>query len=529
MIDALHHHLSRSAERDEHGCALVLGDDVWSYGRLERYSNQLAWLLRDIGIEPGDRVALAVAKSPAAIGAMHGVLKADGIYVPLDVASPPQRLARILATAAPSVLIADATSTSLVEALTALGALQDIEVGALDDLGGSSRRVDPRFEPCDLVGRPCDPPPTQRSGHDVAHILFTSGSTGFPKGVAITHANVQAFLAWAIPYFGIGPDDRMSGHPPLHFDLSTFDVFGAMASGACLHLVPPAASVVPRGLIDFITEARLTQWFSVPSALGFLVQHRAITPGAFPELRRLLWCGEVMPTPTLMALMELLPHVRFTNLYGPTEATIASSYHTFTETLRSAVDSMPIGRPCAGEELYVLDDDLRPTASGEIGQIFIAGLGLSPGYWGDERRTAEAFVPNPFDATPGARLYRTGDLGRCDSEGRFYCLGRSDSQIKSRGYRIELGEIEAALAALGALDACAVVATTSGGFEGATICCAYVASGEVDEVKLRVSLDQLLPRYMVPTRWLRMQRLPANANGKIDRPALVKRFEEARR
>ena len=525
---ALHRHLSCSAEVDASAPAVTLAGDVWSYGRLERVSNQLARLLRAVGCEPGDRVALAVAKTPTAIASMHGVLKADGVYVPIDVASPPQRVARILAQAAPRVLLADASAARLVDALAELGALEGVHVGALDDVGGTLRSARSAFGPADVATQPSDAPTAQRGGDDVAHILFTSGSTGFPKGVGITHANVDAFLAWAVPYFGIERDDRVSGHPPLHFDLSTFDIYGAMATGASLHLVPSHANVVPRALAAFIAESRLTQWFSVPSALGYLAQHGAIGHGAFPELRRLLWCGEAMPTPTLMTLMERLPHVRFTNLYGPTEATIASSFHTLAEPPRSASDSVPIGLPCAGEELWLLNDDLTPTAPGEVGQIFIGGVGLSPGYWRDEAKTVEAFVPHPFDATPGARVYRTGDLGRRDDEGRFYCLGRVDSQVKSRGYRIELGEIEVALAALGVLDALAVVAITSDGFEGATICCAYTAADCVDEVEVRAALAQRVPRYMLPTRWRRLEALPTNANGKIDRPALRRRFEEER-
>ncbi len=528
MSDALHRHLTRAAHIDEHAPAVTLGDEVWSFGRLERVSNQLARLLRDLGCEPGDRVALAVAKSPAAIAAMHGVLKADGVYVPIDVASPPQRVARILGQAGPRVLLFDASSLALVEALSDLGALAGVHIGALDAVGDAVRRVTPRFGPDDVDAQPTDAPTAHRAGDDVAHILFTSGSTGFPKGVAITHANVQAFLAWAVPYFGIERGERLSGHPPLHFDLSTFDIYGAMAAGASLHLVPSHANVVPRALEAFIAEERLTQWFSVPSALAFLVRHGAIRRAAFPDLRRVLWCGEAMPTPTLMALMELLPHARFTNLYGPTEATIASSFHTVVQPPRSASEPIPIGLPCGGEALWLLDDDLTETAPGEVGQIHIGGVGLSPGYWRDEARTAEAFVPHPFDATPGARVYRTGDLGRRDDDGRFYCLGRLDSQIKSRGYRIELGEIEAALAALGTLEAAAVVAVASDGFEGATICCAFVAADGTDEVEIRAALSEQVPRYMLPTRWLRCAELPVNANGKIDRPALRRRFEEAR-
>ena len=528
MTGALHGHLTRQAERDDQALAVALGDDRWSYGRLERFSNQLAHLLREVGCKPGDRVALAVRKTPAAIAAMHAVLRADAVYVPIDVASPAQRVGRILAQAAPRAVLVDTPSQLILDALDDVGALEGVLLGTLDVETDPRTRVQPEFTARDLDGRPTEPPPSRRGDGDIAHILFTSGSTGFPKGVAITHANVHAFLTWALPYFGIDRGERISGHPPLHFDLSTFDVYGAMAAGASLHLVPSERNLVPQSLVSFIAESQLTQWFSVPSVLSFLVQHDTIASGAFPELRRLLWCGEAMPTPTLRALMERLPHVTFTNLYGPTEATIASSFHTVIEPPRAATEAVPIGVPCAGEELWLLGDDLTPTSSGEIGELYIGGVGLSPGYWCDDERTAEVFVPHPFDPRTGARLYRTGDLGRRDAEGRFYCLGRVDSQVKSRGYRIELGEIEVALAALDTIDGAAVVAIASGGFEGVTICCAFVAPSGVAELDVRAALGEHVPRYMVPTRWLRLERLPVNANGKVDRPALRRRFQETR-
>jgi acyl-coenzyme A synthetase/AMP-(fatty) acid ligase len=275
---------------------------------------------------------------------------------------------------------------------------------------------------------------------------------------------------------------------------------------------------VPR----FIREAALTQWFSVPSLLTYLVKFDTVRANDFPSLRRLLWCGEVLPTPVLRALMSRLPHVTFTNLYGPTEATVASSYYTVPACPPSDDTPIPIGTACTGEELRVLDRDLRPVAAGDLGELYIAGVGLSAGYWQDPEKTAAAFVT----AADGVRLYRTGDLARRGPDGLVYFIGRVDSQIKSRGYRIELGEIEAALHHLPEIREAAVVAIDSGGFEGATICCAYApAPGEpVTPVTLRRTLATMLPAYMLPARWRRLERLPKNANGKIDRPALRAAF-----
>jgi acyl-coenzyme A synthetase/AMP-(fatty) acid ligase len=225
----------------------------------------------------------------------------------------------------------------------------------------------------------------------------------------------------------------------------------------------------------------------------------------------------VLPTPVLAHWMERLPHVRFTNLYGPTEATIASSFHDVGQRPADEHEPVPIGLPCGGEELLLLDED------DGIGEIGIAGVGLSPGYWRDAEKTAAAFVADPRD--PERRVYRTGDLGRVDPGGLFHFLGRVDSQIKSRGYRIELGEVETAVNAVGEVRECAVVGVDTDGFEGTAICCAYAAPG-VEPPELRAALTDALPKYMLPSRWLTLEALPKNVNGKIDRRRLRELFDE---
>ena len=368
----------------------------------------------------------------------------------------------------------------------------------------------------------------QSSSADPAHILFTSGSTGVPKGATLTHANVMQFVEWAVSYFGTSAADRVSGHAPLHFDLSTYDIFGAFAAGAQLHLIPAELNLLPQKLADYIRTAELTQWFSVPSLLNYMAKLDAVKSNDFPSLKRLFWCGEVFPTPGLRYWMQRLPHVQFTNLYGPTEATIASSYYTLPACPASDDEPVPIGQPCAGEALLVLDGEMKPVPVGEIGDLYIGGVGLSPGYWRDLEKTATAFVPDPRD--PQQRIYRTGDLARLGEDGQVYFLGRADSQIKSRGYRIELGEVETALNALGLLRECAVVAIEIGGFEGTLICCAYVPlsttqSGEVTPASLRQALSAKLPGYMLPARWLALASMPKNGNGKIDRCQLKEEFQ----
>jgi amino acid adenylation domain-containing protein len=498
-----------------------------TYGELEAASNRLARMLRELGCRRGDRVALLMPKAPATIAAMLGVLKADAAYVPLDPAGPAARLAHMLeACGCHSLLAAGRSGPLLREALARAALPRRPLLGWLDPQTPWDADPPAAFTALDVQGLP-DAPLEARNGEwDLAHILFTSGSTGVPKGVMVTHRAVRTFLEWAWSHFGISASDRASQHAPLHFDLSTFDIFGALGAGAELHLVPASFNLLPHKLAHFIRQSRLTQWFSVPAVLNLMATLDVVRPRDFPELRRVLWCGEVLPTPTLIHWMQRLPHARFTNLYGPTEATIASSHYTLPACPVHEREPIPIGGACEGEELLILDRHMRPVADGAIGDLYIRGAGLSPGYWNDPEKTRAVFVELPGSPDPGDRIYRTGDLARRGADGLIYFAGRSDSQIKSRGYRIELGEIEAALSALPDLRESAVVAVESPGFEGHLLCCAFVpAPGRaLDPQRLRAGLLPVLPGYMLPTRWLRCGALPRNANGKVDRPELRRRF-----
>ena len=525
MTTMLQDYVRRAADARPEKPAIVSGADVLTYGELERQSNQLARLLRESGCGRGDRVCLFLPKSPATIMSMLGVLKADCAYVPIDAASPAARTALILGAAEPSLILATAATSRLVGELQAQGAIGSVGIATLD--ADPIPAAECRFARADLDGQPEDAVATHNTPDDPAHLLFTSGSTGVPKGVVITHRNVAAFVEWGVDTFGIAADDRLSGHTPLHFDLSTFDIYGAFCAGAELHPIPPALNAVPHRIAELVRSAELTQWFSVPSAMAYLAANDVVRHGDFPALRRVLFCGEVLPTPVLIHWMERLPHATFTNLYGPTEATIASSYYTVPEIPADMTDPIPIGIPCTGEELLVLDEELLAVPDGEVGDLYIAGVGLSPGYWRDEEKTAAAFLPDPR-ADGSTRVYRTGDLARVGADGLVYFHGRADQQIKSRGYRIELGEIETALATLAFLSEAAVVAVDSEGFGGTEICCAYAASEpDVESGRIAGALRSALPAYMIPTRWLPFDELPKNVNGKIDRRGLKDRFESA--
>jgi amino acid adenylation domain-containing protein len=530
MTALLQHGVTAQAEARPEAVALVFKDTRLTYRALEEASNRLAHLLKDAGCRRGDRVGLLMPKMPAAIVAMLGALKADAIYVPMDPASPAARQARVLEVSdCRCILAAGAVGPRLHDALATAVLRHRPVIGWLDDATAPEPGAAPAFTLRDLAACPATAPASANGDGDVAHILFTSGSTGLPKGVMITHASVFHVVQWARTYFGIAPADRISQHPPLRFDISGLDIFGALWSGAELHLVPEELSLLPHKLAQFIREARLTQWFSVPSVLNLMAKFDVLRQDDFPALRRVLFAGEVLPTPTLIHWIRRLPHVQFTNLYGPTETTIVSSYYTVPRCPADERESIPIGRACSGEELMVLDEQLRPAAPGEIGDLYIRGVGVSPGYWRDLEKTRSVFFPWGKGAGMRDRVYKTGDLARRSADGLFHFVGRADMQIKSRGYRIELGEIETALHSLPGLRESAVVAMKSEGFEGWLICCAYVPEADhgVSPESLRKGLAGLVPGYMLPARWMRYDVLPKNDNGKIDRPRLRDSFRSA--
>ncbi len=509
--------------------AVTLNEEYITYAELEMKSNKLAGQLIADGFSPGDRVGLFMDKTPKTIVAMLGISKAGGVYVPLDFKSPPERVIKVIKSSDPSLIFVDNHSIHHFQDLFHV----KCELSFIPWVWWSDKEMKyaddspPKFAYSDIEGHPNIPHQVVRDPNTAAHILFTSGSTGEPKGVVITHNNIISFINWAVPFFNMKEGERTSCHSPLHFDLSTFDIYGAFAAGCHLFLVPTDISINPKKLSGFILDNELDQWFSVPSALSYLSKFKAIPKGGFPSLKRLIWCGEVFPLPALKYWMENLPSVEFTNLYGPTEATIASSYYTVPE-IPDDQTKIPIGISCEGEELLILDENMKEVLTGEIGDLYISGEGLSPGYWRDTAKTAAVFIDYTNVDGEKERIYKTGDLASVEND-LVYFHGRSDYQIKSRGYRIELGEIEVALGHNEILREYAVVPIRRNGFEGTAIGCAYVGpelkNGELALV-LKEKLRSKIPAYMMPHYWQEYEVLPRNGNGKIDRKKLSENFEK---
>jgi amino acid adenylation domain-containing protein len=523
ISELLHESVVRNASVSPHRPAVVGGDRVLSYGELDTRSNQVARLLADeCGVSRGDRVGLYLEKSVEAIIAIYGVLKCGAAYVPLDPLAPVERLGYIARDCGLSCLLTGAEKAKSWDALRNAGAPIDtfVVLNSHNSFTAEEAAIKPaRILGCGELDRKAETPHNaELTGDDLAYILYTSGSTGRPKGVMLSHHNGLAFVDWAADEFALEPDDRLSSHAPLHFDLSIFDVFAASRAGAAMVLLPRTLSMFPVELARFIDETHISIWYSVPSILSMLVQRGGLAPGDLPGLRTVLFAGEIFPTKYLRALMSCLPHARFSNLYGPTETNVCTWYDV-PPLDGGRVDPIPIGKPIRGDRAFVVTDEGGLAPRGEVGTLHIAGHTVMMGYWGDEERTRSKLVPGVPGCEPGERAYNTGDLVREDEAGDFIFLGRRDHQIKSRGYRIELGEVEAALLAHPNVVECAVLAVPDELITN-RLSAVVVTQAGLDRRELARFCSKRVPTYMVPESFSVRETLPKTSTGKIDRQAL---------
>ncbi len=516
----LSHLLTEAADRLPDHVAVQDARGALAYARLDEQSNRLAHVLRDAGVRRGDRVGVFLNKSPDAIVGIYGILKAGAAYVPLDPFAPTSRLGYIAGDCGIRCLITQQEKSPAWRGLVEAGApletliVMDARAGTIDEPLDALRYLGQEALNTAPAGRPA----VRGIDQDLAYILYTSGSTGQPKGVMISHLNALTFVEWCHHYFGGTSGDVFSNHAPLHFDLTILDIYAAAMAGARLAIVPPEISVFPAQLAGFIEERGITIWYSVPSILTLLVLRGNLTPGRLTTLRHVIFAGEVFPTKHLRALMQLVPHARFTNLYGPTETNVCT-YYRVPPLPPEQTEPIPIGRAIDNVDVFIVNESGALAPDGEVGELYVRGNTVAHGYWGDPDRTERSFMRNPLTQMQD-RAYRTGDLVRRQPDGHLAFLGRKDYQIKSRGYRIELGDIETALAAHPAVAECAVIAVPDEVVGNRIKAFVVVNDPAVGNGELVKFCSGLLPRYMIPEFFEFVPALPKTSTGKTDRKAL---------
>ncbi|UXL31039.1 enterobactin synthase subunit F [Stenotrophomonas maltophilia] len=479
--------LQQGMDRDPHAPALVFGDAALDYATLEARSFALAAQLRAMDVGPGSVVAVALPRSLELVIALVAVLRAGAAYLPLDLAHPDERLARILASAQPVCVLAAAEDSARMAGVPVLAPEQ--------------------WTALSFAAPWADPAPS-----DAAYVIYTSGSTGEPKGVVIEHRAIVNRLLWMREHYGIRADDRVLQKTPATFDVSVWEFFLPLLCGATLMVAGPDAHRDPTELARLIREHGITTAHFVPSMLDAFL---AAPASEGLQLRRVFTSGEA-PDAASRDRFHARVHAELHNLYGPTEAAVDVSYWPASAQDRSR--PVPIGFPVWNTRLYVLDARMQPVPVGVAGDLYLGGVQLARGYLGRDDLTTERFLADPF--LPGERIYRTGDVARWRRDGAVEYLGRSDHQVKLRGLRIELGEIEAALRELPGMDRVEVLLRQDAPGDARLV--AYVPAAHADAVTLRSHLATRLPDYMVPSAFVGVDHWPVTANGKLDRNALPK-------
>lgn len=470
-----------------------------SYADLQKKAKAIAsgLIKRNITKSP---VAVYMKKSVEVIGTFLGIAYSRNFYSPIDIAMPISRINKILETLIPPIMIVEREFTEKVKEFGWSGEIiiwEDIVKETIDE----NRIFEEQKRIIDT---------------DLLYVLFTSGSTGIPKGVTITHRSVIDYIDWVTETLQISENDSFGNQAPFYFDNSILDIYSTIKSGATCHIIPQELFAQPVPLLEYIKSKKINTIFWVPSALIVVSKMRALRNVDLSNvLKRVLFCGEVMPNKQLNIWRSYLPDVQYVNLYGPTEITDACTYYIVNRAF-SDEEPLPIGIAMRNTDIIVLNEENRIVKENEIGELCVRGTSLSPGYYRNPSKTREVFVQNPLNETVPEIIYRTGDLVKYNHYGELIYIARKDFQVKHMGHRIELGEIEVAVSSIPEVNLC---------------CCLY--DEEHQKIVLFVDVDikksyiierirQLIPQYMFPNKVVKMKAMPINANGKIDRVELKK-------
>ena len=499
-------YIEKSAQLFPQRPAVVNPDgETLTYGELNEKADRVAAFLFAHGVLPGDRVGLLMPKSANTVVAMIGILKAGAAYVPIDWTAPADRIRSILkdcgiktvfidARLAASLAVSEAGIEHLIVVGEFAGAVENLKKSHWKDVLNHAPDISPRIE---------------RAREDLAYILYTSGSTGIPKGVMISHGNAVSFVEWCASVFLPSHEDRFSSHAPFHFDLSVLDIYLPLRHGASVHLIDDETGKNPKALAAFISSRQLTVWYSTPSILHLLASFGHLDRSDFSHLRIVLFAGEVFPAKHLRQLTKLWPKPEYYNLYGPTETNVCTYSRVPLPVPEERAEPYPIGWACAHCKSAVLDEqDGAEVKKGEEGVLYIAGESVFKGYWGRDKETNAAFRNRD-----GERWYSTGDIVREDPDVGFIYVGRRDRMVKRRGYRIELDDIECALYRHDAIREVGVVAVETDAGEMRII--AHVVADKEpkpDILQMKMFVAKELPAYMSPDVFVFMTEAAADFN-----------------
>ncbi|HEY6806346.1 MAG TPA: amino acid adenylation domain-containing protein [Pyrinomonadaceae bacterium] len=492
--ECIHEVFTQQAELTPEVTAIVFGENKLSYHELNSRSNQLTHYLKAVGVGPEVIVGICMERSLELVVALLGVLKAGGTYLPIDPDYPSERIDFILEDAAAAVLLMHDPTSSALPAYA--GPIIDLDAD-WDTIATSSN-----LEPGVAIDK-----------DNGAYVLYTSGSTGQPKGVFVPHRAIANHMQWMLKELAFNDSDRVLQKTPYTFDASVWEFYAPLLCGGTLVMAKPKAHLDPVALASELVQHRITQLQVVPTMLKLLVEEPGMKKCT--TLQRVFCGGEALTPDLVQRFHQQLDTVELCNLYGPTEATIDATIWRSTPGA-----SVSLGRPVWNTQLYVLGKDLELLPVGIAGELYIGGVQLARGYVGKPELTAERFVPHPYGSAAGERLYHTGDLGRYAPNGDIVYLGRADNQVKIRGYRIELGEIEGVLRGHSLVRDC-VVSTCLDKSGQLQLAGYVVTTGEtISKNDLRTYLQHRLPDHLVPNTFVLLDKLPLNANGKIDRRAL---------
>ncbi len=522
----IHHLLENSTYWYPDRTALIFKERSLTYAELHQRSNQFALALSYHGVGRGDRVGLMLNKSIESIIAIFGILKAGAAYVPVDPLTPEVKVKYIINNCSVKLLVTSGEGKE--DVIRGLGIESSLEKVILVD--GDAQILAKECEKPEVIpwkslyhNKPNESPLVNIPDTSTAYILHTSGSTGLPKGVVISHLNSLAFVNMASDFFGINEEDRLSSHAPFHFDLSVFDLFVAVKSGAAIVLVPEIISLFPIKLAQFIDDMKISVWNSVASVISLLAERGKLEKFHFDSLRLVLFSGEVLPVKFLRKAMTHMRSADFVNVYGQTEAN-SSIFYRVDGIPDDDAWRIPIGRAFPNFDVFALDDRGNViTSPGEVGELFVNSSSVAMGYFGDTEKTSKTFVQDPRSLLVQNKIYRTGDLVTIDKNCDYVFLGRKDHQVKSRGYRIQLDEIEFILNGHSEIKEAIVIAIPDELIGNRLVSFVCPADGvKLSDLDISDYCSSLLPAYMVPDRINFIDSMPKTTTGKPDRKLLTK-------